>query len=177
MPGVRLVPKPQLILFAEECPEHSSPSPAPWRELCRWSLMAVISHGGPAELPAVLSVPQREYGVSACEKGRACSLCVFPYCPSFLTPWSLCWGCLLILGRGLWVPRSGPLLASSMLFLKNVLDSWVTESTAPASWFGKGKREVLIVVSSSSPWIGRNIMLGSPPCLWDTSCYSKKDLI
>lgn len=43
------------------------------------NLMAVISQGEPAELPAaVLSVPQRQYGVIACEKGRACSLC-FPF--------------------------------------------------------------------------------------------------
>lgn len=54
--GRMFAPKPQLVFYADECPEQDSPSWEPGRGLCPWGRMAVTSPGGPAELPtAVLS--------------------------------------------------------------------------------------------------------------------------
>lgn len=54
-------PRPQPVLFVEECPEHVSPCPEPSRGLCQGSWMAVIRQDGPSELSTdVLPVLQRE---------------------------------------------------------------------------------------------------------------------
>lgn len=75
------------VLFAEECPERDSPSSEPRRDLCQWSQMAVISQGGPAELPtAVFICSQKEHGLIACEKQRAggSKNSLFSFCFPFL---------------------------------------------------------------------------------------------
>lgn len=108
--------------------------------------MAVISQGGPAELPAAVFIcSQKEHGLIACEKQRAegSENSLFSFCCSFLAHGACVGMVSSFLGgdgvlpglaqetddQNLW-SMSAPLPGSDMLFLKGVLGGWFTEATA-----------------------------------------------